>query len=195
MRVDAPVSRYLPEFAKPRVLASYDAKTGAMTTRPAGIHHGFAEIDSVFGAIYERASVMHAPRVPLAENVRRLAPLPLVHDPGARWTYGLSSEVLGRVVEVVAGVPLDVYVARTLFEPLAMRRTYFFVPPDERPHVVPWHGTANGALRAMRPIGWTSPGMSAAAAGCTRLSRTMHASARRCSTAAARFSRVRASAP
>jgi len=165
VRLDAPVSLYLPEFAKPRVLASYDAKTGAMTTRPArraitihdllthtaGIHHGFVEIDSVFGAIYERAGVVHAPRVPLAENVRRLGPLPLVHDPGTRWTYGLSSDVLGRVVEVVAGVPLDAYVSRTIFEPLAMRRTYFIVPAEERQHVVPWHGTTNGTLRATAP--------------------------------------------
>jgi CubicO group peptidase (beta-lactamase class C family) len=165
VRLVAPVSNYLPEFANPRVLVSYDPKAGAMTTRPArrpitihdllthtaGIHHGFAEVDSVFGAIYEEAGVAHTPRVSLAENVRRLGPLPLVHDPGTRWTYGLSSDVLGRVVEVVAGIPLDQYISRTIFEPLAMRRTYFFVPREQRDSVVSRYGTANGTLRAMPP--------------------------------------------
>jgi CubicO group peptidase (beta-lactamase class C family) len=165
VHLDDAVSRYLPEFEKPRVLVNCDPKTGVMTTRPArreitihdllthtaGIHHGFAEIDSVFGTIYEKAGVVHAPRIPLADNVKRLGPLPLVHDPGTRWTYGLSSEVLGRVVEVVTGVPLDLYVSRTIFEPLAMRRTYFFPPLAERDNVVSRYGVTNGTIRALAP--------------------------------------------
>ena len=163
LRVDDPVSTFLPEFARPRVLLAYDAATGAMATRPArravtvrdllthtaGIHHGHVEIDPVLGEIYARAGVVHDSRLLLADKVRRLGPLPLAHDPGSAWTYGLSSDVLGRVVEVVAGVPLDQYLTHAIFEPLDMRRTYFFVPPAERADVVARYSRAEGALRAM----------------------------------------------
>lgn len=164
VRLGDPVSAYLPEFNHPRVLVKYDAKTGAMATRPArraitlrdllthtaGIHHGHVEIDPVLGAIYEKAGVVHDSRLLLADKMNRLGPLPLAHDPGTRWTYGLSSDVLGRVVEVVAGVPLDQHLSRTIFEPLAMRRAYFFVPPEERDSVVSRYSKAGGAIQAMR---------------------------------------------
>ena len=96
-----------------------------LLTHTAGVHHGHVEIDPVLGAIYEKAGVVHDSRLLLADKMRKLGPLPLAHDPGAAWTYGLSSDVLGRVVEVVAGVPLDQYVTRAILEPLGMRRTYF----------------------------------------------------------------------
>lgn len=165
LRVDDPVSRFLPEFSRPRVLVKYDAVTGAVTTRPtrrvltvrhllthtAGIHHGHVEIDPLLGGIYQKAGVVYDSRMLLAEKMRRLGPLPLAHDPGVQWTYGLSSDVLGRVVEVVADVPLDQYVARAIFEPLGMRRTYFFVPPEERANVVARYSGTAGTLRAMPP--------------------------------------------
>jgi CubicO group peptidase (beta-lactamase class C family) len=163
LRVDDPVERYLPEFARPRVLLRYDAATGAMTTRPArrlmtlrhllthtaGVHHGHVEIDPVLGGIYAKAGVVHDSRLVLAEKMRRLGPLPLAHDPGAKWTYGLSSDVLGRVVEVVGGVALDQYVTRAILEPLEMRRTYFVVPEAERSHVVARYSRGDAGLRRM----------------------------------------------
>ncbi len=163
LRVDDPVATYLPEFARPRVLLRYDATTGEMSTRPAkramtlrhllthtaGVHHGHVEIDPVLGAIYEKAGVVHDSRLLLADKMRKLGPLPLAHDPGAQWTYGLSSDVLGRVVEVVAGVPMDRYVTRAVLEPLGMRRTYFVVPEAERPHVVARYSWRAGTLREM----------------------------------------------
>ncbi len=163
VRLGNPVSAYLPEFNYPRVLVKYDAKTGAMATRPArraitlrdllthtaGIHHGYVEIDPVWGAIYEKAGVDHDCRLLLADRIKRLGPLPLAHDPGTRWTYGLSSDVLGRVVEVVTGAPLDQYLSRTIFDPLAMRRTYFFVPPEEGGSVVSRYSRAGGSIQAM----------------------------------------------
>jgi CubicO group peptidase (beta-lactamase class C family) len=159
LRVEDPVAAYIPEFARPRVLVRYDAATGAMTTRPArreitlrdllthtaGIHHGHVEIDPVLGAIYAKAGVVHDSRLLLADKMAKLGALPLAHDPGARWTYGLSSDVLGRVLEVVAGEPLDRQLARAIFEPLGMRRSFLVVPPEERPRVVPrYHRAAKG---------------------------------------------------
>jgi CubicO group peptidase (beta-lactamase class C family) len=62
--------------------------------------------------------------------------LPLVHDPGKAWTYGLSSDVAGRLIEVVSGEPLDRYLRRCVFEPLGMRDTHFHVPAAERRRLV-----------------------------------------------------------
>jgi CubicO group peptidase (beta-lactamase class C family) len=145
-----PIAQYLPEFAAPRVLVSYDLENGAMATRraragitvrhllthTAGIHHGFPQPDDVMGTLYERSGVVHGDATPMAEKVRRLGPLPLVHDPGEAWTYGLSSDVAGRLIEVLSGQPLDSYLARCIFEPLGMKDTYFFVPAGEHRRLV-----------------------------------------------------------
>jgi CubicO group peptidase (beta-lactamase class C family) len=165
LRVDDPVAAYIPEFARPRVLLCHDAASGEMRTRPAkramtlrhllthtaGVHHGHVEIDPVLGGIYQKAGVVYDSRIVLAEKMRRLGPLPLAHDPGAKWTYGLSSDVLGRVVEVVAGVPLDQHVTRAIFEPLGMRDSSFFVPEAARSRVVGRYSRRDGAFRAMSP--------------------------------------------
>jgi CubicO group peptidase (beta-lactamase class C family) len=141
IRLDDPIAQYLPEFAEPKVLVSYDLQTGAMLTRPArgvvtirhllthtaGIHHGFPKADHVMGTLYERAGVVHGDRTPMAENVKRLGPLPLVHDPGQAWTYGLSSDVAGRIIEVVSGQPFDRYLTRCICAPVGMTSTYFVV--------------------------------------------------------------------
>jgi CubicO group peptidase (beta-lactamase class C family) len=153
LRLDDPIAHYLPEFAGPKVLVSYDLETGVMVTRPArgfvtvhhllthtaGIHHGFARPDDVMGTLYERSGVVHGDGMPMAEKVKRLGPLPLVHDPGQAWTYGLSSDVAGRLIEVVSGQPLDRYLARCIFDPVGMKSTYFFVPAGERSRLVTPH--------------------------------------------------------
>jgi CubicO group peptidase (beta-lactamase class C family) len=127
-----------------------------LLTHTAGVHHGHVEIDPVLGGIYAKAGVVHDSRVLLADKMRRLGPLPLAHDPGEKWTYGLSSDVLGRIVEVVAGVPLHQYVTRAILEPLAMRRTYFFVPDAERAHVVARYSRGDAGLRVMPPDPYAS---------------------------------------
>jgi CubicO group peptidase (beta-lactamase class C family) len=68
----------------------------------------------------------------LAENVRRLAGLPLAHQPGTAWEYGLSTDVLGRLIEVVSGKSLDAYFAEQIFVPLAMNDTHFVLPESKR---------------------------------------------------------------
>jgi CubicO group peptidase (beta-lactamase class C family) len=153
LRLDDPIAHYLPDFAGPKVLVSYDLETGAIVTRPArgfvtvrhllthtaGIHHGFPRPDDVMGSLYERSGVVHGDGMPMAEKVKRLGPLPLVHDPGQAWTYGLSSDVAGRLIEVVSGQPLDRYLAHCIFDPVGMRNTYFFLPAGELSRLVTPH--------------------------------------------------------
>jgi len=160
LRLDDPIVRYLKEFAEPRVLVSYDIESGRMLARPArsvvtvrhllthtaGIHDGFPRADDVMGTLYERAGVVHGDGTPMAEKVKRLGSLPLVHDPGQAWTYGLSSDVTGRLIEVVSGQSLDHYLARHIFEPIGLASTYFFVPAEERARVVGRHVREGGQV-------------------------------------------------
>jgi len=68
---------------------------------------------------------------PLSEFVKRLAQAPLVHQPGTIWDYSFSIDVLGRLVEVVSGKPLDQYFAERIFSPLKMQDTGFYVPEQK----------------------------------------------------------------
>ena len=68
----------------------------------------------------------------LAENVRRLARLPLIHQPGTAWEYGLNTDVLGRLVEVVSGKSLGAFFAERIFGPLKMDDTHFVLPETKR---------------------------------------------------------------
>lgn len=161
--LDDAVAAYLPDFADPKVLVSYDLGTGETIVRPArervavrhllthtsGSHHGFLTGDSVMGMLYARAGVAQDARLPLEENVKRIGPLPLAHAPGTAWTYGLSSEVAGRLIEVVSGQRLDRYLARSVLEPLGMRTTWFVVPPAERRRIVARHARADTKVRDM----------------------------------------------
>jgi CubicO group peptidase (beta-lactamase class C family) len=86
----------------------------------------------------------------LAENVRRLARLPLAHQPGTAWEYGLNTDVLGRLVEVVSGQSLDAFFADRIFTPLAMPDTYFVLPESKRGRLAALyeHGSDGTIVRA-----------------------------------------------
>ena len=67
----------------------------------------------------------------IGDSVKRLATVPLLFNPGERWGYSLSVDVLGRLIEVISGMPLDEFFRTRIFEPLGMKDTFFF-PPDNK---------------------------------------------------------------
>ena len=138
-----PVLEYLPEFRNMKVLvkpaagepysipATHEITIRDLLRHTSGLtYHWSAEL----GPTYRDANVSHG-LLPydatLGESVQRLAKLPLLFNPGERWEYGLSVDVLGRLVEVVSGMPLDQFLLTRVFEPLGMKDTYFF-PPDNK---------------------------------------------------------------
>lgn len=146
LRLDQPLSRYIPEFAETEVWAGGTLKEFA--TKPpereidirdlflhtSGLTYGFLyqhEVD----ALYRREKIAR-PDETLAEMCVRLAKLPLVFSPGTGWNYSHSTDVLARVVEVVSGQTLDVFFRERIFDPLGMRDTDFFVPQDKWPRLV-----------------------------------------------------------
>ncbi len=135
LRLTAPVSEYIPEFADVRVFDAKDPAGAepdrAMTVRDllshtSGIGYGWSgtHVDKAYG----EADLWSGT---LAEMVGKLAGLPLYHHPGAEWHYGMSTDVLGYLVQVVSGVPFDEYLQREIFEPLGMADTAFHVPADK----------------------------------------------------------------
>lgn len=156
-----PISRWLPRFKAVQVLAPGPAGGGAVVksvpadreitvrdllTHRSGLVYGFLDKGPV-GQAYARAGIVDLfPVADLtqAENVDRLAGLPLAFSPGKEWRYGMSSDVLGRLVEVVSGKPLDVFFEERIFAPLKMKDTGFSVPEAKRDRLAALHAPKPG---------------------------------------------------
>lgn len=146
-----PISKYIPEFKNPQVLENFNPDNSTYTTRPAvreiTIHHllthtsglGYGSFDPMVGAVYAPFGITEAwtkDSVRLKTNVPKMGKLPLLHDPGTKFTYGVSIDVLGYVVEVVSGMPLDQYLQENIFSPLNMMDTYFYLPVEKAERLV-----------------------------------------------------------
>jgi len=153
--LDDAISKYIPAFKKPLVLQSFNKADTSYTTVPANreitirdlLTHtsgiGYAQIGSeTMNAIYAKAGVVGGIGLQgglQRENIIRLASLPLFHQPGEKFTYGLNTDVLGYIVEVVSGMSLDAYFKQFIFEPLGMKDTYFYIPPAKQHRLAMLH--------------------------------------------------------
>ena len=162
-RLDDPVAKYLPEFEKMTVLEKFEPRDSSYTTRPARramtvrqlMTHSsgldYADIGSdEMKAIYAKAGLTALGREGevLAERMRVLATLPLRDDPGTRWRYSLSVDLLGRLVEVWSGMPLDRFVRERICVPLGMTDSFFALPADRHARLVAMHRETDGRLVA-----------------------------------------------
>jgi len=145
--LDDPVSKYIPEFKNPQVLDTFNEKDSTYTTVPArrevtvrdlfthtsGID--YAGIGSLrMRAIYAKGGFTDGfgnDKIRIGDDIKILGRMPLVHQPGERFTYGLNVDVLGYLVEIWSGEPLDQYMRKHLFEPLGMNDTWFYLPEDK----------------------------------------------------------------
>jgi CubicO group peptidase (beta-lactamase class C family) len=135
-----PVSKYVPGFASAQVgVVTGDKLQLAPLKRPvtvqdlmrhtSGLTYGFTGASPVQKLI-KGANVVNSNRT-LAENVEAMAALPLMHQPGEVWEYGLSTDALGRIVEIVEGASLGEILHERLFRPLHMVDTAFYTPPNK----------------------------------------------------------------
>tara|TARA_R110002167_G_scaffold110677_9_gene281513 strand:+ start:13248 stop:14531 length:1284 start_codon:yes stop_codon:yes gene_type:complete len=133
-----PVSKFLPEFANLKVMdegGSMVAPERAMTmqmlmSHTAGLTYGVFG-DTLVDRQYRDAEILG--NTDLAEMTSRLGEIPLQYQPGTRFHYSVSVDVLGRVVEVLSGQPLDEFFEQRIFTPLEMTDTFFEVPADKKP--------------------------------------------------------------
>ncbi len=138
--LDAPVSQFLPEFQSVQALipgaTRIDQTEPAPTptlhqllTHTSGLSYPFNP--GVLPEAMDKKELIFSPNQgPLADRVKVLAELPLAFQPGTRWEYSVGIDVIGRVIEVVSGQPLDRFFAEYILEPLGMKDTAFRVQPD-----------------------------------------------------------------
>ncbi len=159
--LDDPVEMYLPEFESPQILVSINQMDSTFTTRPArekitvrqlftytsGLYYGF-DNDSlaVLFAGNDITEGFEQKPISLEENIKALAQLPLLHEPGERYHYGMEMDVLGRLVEVWSGIPLDQFFHEQIFEPLGMTDTWFYLPEEKYDRLVPVYQNSDDGL-------------------------------------------------
>jgi CubicO group peptidase (beta-lactamase class C family) len=141
--LEDPVSKYLPEFKNPRVLvkpasdepytipATKEITVRDLLRHTSGMTYNW---NADLGPMYEKADIASG-LLPydgtIADSVKRLAGQPLLFNPGDRFEYSLSVDVVGRLIEVLSGKPLDEFFRTRIFQPLAMKDTYFY-PPENK---------------------------------------------------------------
>jgi len=146
--LDDPLSKYIHSFKNPQVLDKFNEADSTYTTVPAKrevtirdlLNHtsgiGYSQIGSKdSNAIYAKNNIRSfygQGSKSLAEDMQKLGTLPLMHNPGEKFTYGLNTDVLGYLVEVVSEMSLDDFFNKKIFGPLGMKDTYFYIPPEKQ---------------------------------------------------------------
>ena len=180
-QLDDPVARHLPEFAAVRVYAGTDVHGKPLLEAPARaptirdlMRHtaGLVEGNGAtgpLGELYRRADPENLDHT-LAEEVRRIARVPLLYHPGRRWVYSPAVDVQARLVEVLSGQPFDAYLQEHVFDPLRMHDTRYTLRDADRPRMAALYVRSddglmtraadaealklNGRKRALTPGSW-----------------------------------------
>jgi methyl acetate hydrolase len=144
--LDDDVSKYIPSLKSPQVFSTVDEKTGVYETRPAKRPITIRQLlthTSGIGYSWSDHGLAIAQKKTGATNDSEL---PLVNEPGAQWTYGASTRVLGDVIEKISGQRIDAYLEAHVTGPLGMRDTTYTVPQAKYSRVVTTHQKAGGTL-------------------------------------------------
>ena len=152
-QLDDPISKYIPEFKDPQVLDTL-YKDGTYDTTPAdkpitirhlithtsGIGYGVIDGDGRIKEIYKEAGITDlftTKNISIEESVKKLAKLPLHHNPGEKFTYSEGLDVLGYFIEIMSKMPLDEFFRTRIFDPLGMDDTWFYLPASKYERLVP----------------------------------------------------------
>jgi CubicO group peptidase (beta-lactamase class C family) len=174
--LDQPLAEIIPAFAKPRVLVEEDGPLDntvaadrpitirQMLTHTSGIGYiinakgplrkAYAENGLVGGRV-SRLPIPGLPEVTPAPNLEvwteRLASLPLIAQPGTKWHYSASIDLLGRVVEIASGMEFEAFLKERFFDPLGMESTFFTLPKDQIGRMTDNYGILNGTPLPIDP--------------------------------------------
>jgi len=152
-QLDDPISKYIPEFKNTGVLESFRYQDTTFTTKApdkeitirhllshtSGIGYGMIDGDERFKLIYKKAMITDAftaKPIILSENIKKLATMPLHHNPGEKFTYSEGLDVLGYLIEIVSGMPFDQFMRKRILDPLGMNDTWFYLPDSKASRLV-----------------------------------------------------------
>ena len=169
--ISDPVGRHLPEYQETTVASAnpdgtYDIVPARrpitirhLLTHTAGIGYGQGPATEEWAEAEITGWYFAHREEPIRETVRRMASLPFDAQPGERWVYGYATDILGAVVEVASGVPLDEFLRTRIFEPLGMADTHFYLPPEKEDRLTAVYSAGDGGLtRAPDPGGMVGQG-------------------------------------
>jgi CubicO group peptidase (beta-lactamase class C family) len=148
---DEPISKYLPEFASQQIMISKDSINGMWiyktreATKPMLIRHALTHttgqpsayggnMPEAFAAIYKNANESD-----IDNFVKKLARLPLTHEPGEGWVYGGGLLVAGRIVEVISGMTFQDFVQKRILDPMEMKDTHFYLESKDAPRFTSYY--------------------------------------------------------
>jgi len=175
MKLDQPISEFLPEFANMTVLTDPEKSMDAvpakkqitvrhLLTHTAGLGYSIITKGPLLQAylnngitpgIVSRFPIPGQPTSTPTPDLKtfseRLAKLPLIAEPGTKWSYSISLDLLGRVIEVASGMDFEAFLKTRIFEPLKMNSSYFQVPKSETPRLVSNYAPVNGILFPIDP--------------------------------------------
>ncbi len=140
------VSKYLPQFKTPQVITRLDLSAGTYETRPARRPITIRQLLTHTSGIGYSWSDPGLALVEKLTGKTSPADLPLVNEPGDRWTYGAGPKVLGDVVAELSGQPIESFLESRIFRPLGMTDTGYSVPPAKRDRVVTLQQSKDGRL-------------------------------------------------
>ncbi len=160
-KLDDPISKYISEFKNPQLLNTFNERDSSFTAIPAkqeitirhllthtsGLGYGFIDADERFKMIYQKAGVTDAfttKKTTIEESVKRLAALPLHHNPGEQYTYSEGLDVLGYFIEVISGISFDKFLSTRIFKPLGMDDTGFYLPDSKAGRLVKVQALSKG---------------------------------------------------
>ena len=158
--LDDPIEKYIPEFKNVQILDSYNKKDTTystiqtsksitirqLLTHTSGIGYDFIDGNPSIKSIYHKEKEKFMKYgvlcfcdqdITIGETIRNLAKVPLHHNPGERYTYGIGLDVLGYLIEIISGKTLDKYFYDEIFQPLEMNDTYFYLPENKYDRLVP----------------------------------------------------------
>ncbi|WP_321372452.1 serine hydrolase domain-containing protein [uncultured Draconibacterium sp.] len=160
-QLDDPISKYIPEFKNQQILTNFRYSDTIWTGVPvkneitirnllshtSGIGYGAIDGDERFQMLYKKAGVTDlftTKNITIEESVKKLAKMPLHHEPGTQFTYSEGLDVLGYFIEIVSGMPFDQYLKTHIFDPLGMEDTWFYQPEKNMDRLVEVQQPVNG---------------------------------------------------
>jgi CubicO group peptidase (beta-lactamase class C family) len=160
-QLNDPVSRYIPEFKDTQVyvkgegdqmlLAEQERQMSIrnLLTHTSGLHYRWVIAPALLPLL--EGAKLDDPELTTQSFVRELAKLPLSFQPGTSWAYSQSHDVLGYLVEMISGTPLDTFLEQQIFGPLSMQDTGFYVPPDKIGRFAAWYDASQEGFERADP--------------------------------------------
>jgi CubicO group peptidase (beta-lactamase class C family) len=169
-----PVSKHIPEFKETKVAVPLPAELGGpsrytlvpakraitlrdLLTHTSGYSYGNGPAAEEYKAARLQGWFFADREEPIGHWIRRLAALPLDSQPGERYIYGYSTDILGHVVERASGMSLADFFEKRIFAPLKMKDTHFFLPPEKLDRLTAVYGVKEGGGLELKDAPETSP--------------------------------------